>query len=60
MSATTKMCVSDKSGIIANCSATYHLKMGATKISSRDTKRWKLIFSGYFSKAKIEECNQTN
>ena len=34
--------------------------MGATKISSRDKKRWKLLFSGYFSKAKIEECNQTN
>ena len=49
------------------CSATCFLEVGAylllrlvTKTSFRSKKLWKFRFSGYFTKATIEECHQKN
>ena len=57
--------VSDKFGIVTPCSAPYHLEAGepillktATKVSLGGKNILKLKFSGYFSKAKTEKCDQ--
>ena len=56
--------VFDPFGIPIPCSATCFLQVGArvslkvtTKQSIRDKKDWKIGFLGYFSKAKMEECD---
>ena len=60
--------VSDKFEINTTCSTSCHLEVNAPvslkavskEASLRGKKLWKLRFSGYFSKAKTEECDQKN
>ena len=59
--------LSDKLGVIISSLDTYFLEVSAdplmkvgTKASFRGRKYKKLAFLGYFSKAKMEECNQND
>ena len=55
----------DQIYITVTCSSTSFLEVGghfsfevATKVSRKGQKLWKFRFLAFFSKAKMEECNQ--